>query len=119
MVNPQGLINYPMMITLALQRSKTAREAINVMIQLVEEYGYNDEGESISVADKEEAWVFEIVGTGQNGNENENGKGAVWVARKVPDGEISVHANKPELVKSLKKAIPMNFSFRTILKVLR
>jgi dipeptidase len=91
LVNPQGLVNYPMLITLALQRAKTAREAVNVMIQLVEEYGYNDEGESISIADKNEAWVFEIVGTGKEG------KGAVWVAKKVPDGEISVHANQARI----------------------
>ncbi|MDR3232936.1 MAG: C69 family dipeptidase [Planctomycetaceae bacterium] len=91
LVNPQGLVNYSMMMTLALQRAKTAREAVDVMIQLAEKYGYNDEGESISVADKEEAWVFEIVGTGKNG------KGAIWVARKVPDGEISVHANQARI----------------------
>jgi dipeptidase len=90
-VNPQALVNYPMMITLALQRSKTAQEAIAVIVQLVEEYGYNDEGESVSIADKNEAWVFEIVGTGQNG------KGAVWIAQKVPDGEISVHANQARI----------------------
>ena len=101
LVNPQGLINYPMMMTLALQRAKTAREAIDVMIGLVEEYGYNDEGESISVADKNEAWVFEIVGVG---NEKEPGTersavpgGAIWVAKKVPDGEISVHANQARI----------------------
>ncbi|MDR0522508.1 MAG: C69 family dipeptidase [Planctomycetaceae bacterium] len=102
--NPAGLVNYPMLITLALQRAKTAREAIDVMIGLAEEYGYNDEGESISVADKNEAWVFEIVGTGKSiatGNGSQNGKqargGAVWVARKVPDGEISVHANQARI----------------------
>ncbi|MDR3182530.1 MAG: C69 family dipeptidase [Planctomycetaceae bacterium] len=91
LVNPQGLVNYPMIMTLALQRAKTAREAVAVMVQLAEEYGYNDEGESISVADKEEAWVFEIVGTGKNG------KGAIWAAKRVPDGEISVHANQARI----------------------
>jgi dipeptidase len=110
LLNPQGLINYSMMITLALQRSKTAREAIAVMIQLVEEYGYNDEGESISVADKEEAWVFEIVGTGQNG------KGAIWVARKVPDGEISVHANQARIGEIPEKGNPDEFFFSDNIK---
>jgi dipeptidase len=89
--NPQGLVDYPLLITLALQRAKTAREAVKVMVALVEEYTYNDEGESISIADKDEAWVFEIIGTGKDG------KGAVWVARKVPDGEISAHANQARI----------------------
>ncbi|MDR0871791.1 MAG: C69 family dipeptidase [Planctomycetaceae bacterium] len=93
-VNPQGLLNYQMLITFALQRAKTAREAIAVMTQLVAEHGYGDEGESISIADKNEAWVFEIVGTGKD---NPSKEGAVWVARKVPDGEISVHANQARI----------------------
>ena len=99
--NPQGLINYPMLMTFALERAKTAREAIDVMVALVEEYGYNDGGESISIADKEEAWVFEIVGTGNHPLDRElAGKTfglAVWVAKKVPDGEISVHANQARI----------------------
>jgi len=98
--NPQGLINYPMLITFALQRAKTAREAIDVMVALVEEYGYNDGGETLSIADKEEAWVFEIVGTGpkEPGTEQSAVPGqAVWVAKKVPDGEISVHANQARI----------------------
>ena len=104
LANPQGLIDYPMLMTLALERAKTAREAIDVMVALVEEYGYNDGGESISIADKEEAWVFEIVGTGPrepgtvspNGN-TVPGSQTVWVAKKVPDGEISVHANQARI----------------------
>lgn len=95
LVNPQGLINYPMLMTLTLQRSKTAREAIDCMVALVTEYGYCDVGESISIADKEEAWVFEIVGNGP-GAVGQHG-GAIWVARKVPDGEISVHANQARI----------------------
>jgi tetratricopeptide (TPR) repeat protein len=62
--NPKGLINYPMLISLALERASTAREAIDVMVALTEEYGFNSTGESISIADTEEAWVFEIIGTG-------------------------------------------------------
>jgi dipeptidase len=89
--NPQGLIRYPLMMQLALQRAKTAREAIQVMTKLVTEYGYGDEGESISVADTQEAWILEIVGTGPGG------KGAAWVAVRVPDGHISCHANQARI----------------------
>lgn len=95
LVNPQGLLNYPMLMTLALERCRTAREAIRVMVDLVEEYGYNDVGESISIADKEEAWVFEIIGNGPGPIDRAGG--AVWVARRVPDGEISAHANQARI----------------------
>jgi dipeptidase len=89
--NKEGVILYPLLMTLGLQRAKTAREAILVMTRLVEEHGYGDEGESISIADKTEAWVLEIIGMG------EGRKGAVWVARRVPDGEISCHANQARI----------------------
>jgi dipeptidase len=95
LVNPKAAVNYPMLITLALQRAKTAREAINIMVELVDNYGYSDVGESISIADKNEAWVFEIVGTGTR--ELSKGHNAVWVAKRVPDGEISVHANQARI----------------------
>jgi dipeptidase len=101
--NPHGLTSYPMLITLALQRAKTAREAIEVMVALAEEYGYHDTGESFSIADKEEAWVFEIIGTGklepqvQWGRPLKVNEPVVWVAKKVPDGEISVHANQARI----------------------
>jgi dipeptidase len=95
LVNPKAAINYPMLITFALQRAKTAREAIKIMVNLIDEYGYCDEGESISIADKNEAWVFEIVGTGPR--ELSKGNNAVWVAKRVPDGEISVHANQARI----------------------
>jgi len=97
LVNPQGLINYPMLITLALQRAKTAREAIEVMIQLTEEYGFNSTGESISIGDTEEAWVFEVIGTGSRPLTDKSVGLTVWVARKIPDGEISVHANQARI----------------------
>ena len=104
LVNPKGLINYPMLITFALQRAKTAREAIDVMTALVEEYGYNDGGESISIADKNEAWVFEIVGfespphsDSLPDGEGTHRGGVIWVAKKVPDGEIHVHANQARI----------------------
>ncbi|MDR0390367.1 MAG: C69 family dipeptidase [Planctomycetaceae bacterium] len=106
LVNPKAAINYPMLITFALQRAKTAREAINVMIDLVDEYGYCDVGESISIADKNEAWVFEIVGTGPR--ELSKGNNAVWVAKRVPDGEISAHANQARIGEIPNKKDPNN-----------
>ena len=76
---------------IALERAKTAREAIEVMTKLVDEFGYASTGESFSIADPNEAWILEIIGKG------EKQKGAVWVAVKVPDGTISAHANQPRI----------------------
>jgi dipeptidase len=84
---PAGIVDYGSLMYIALERSKTAREAVQVMGDLVAEYGYASEGESISVGDPNEAWIFEIIGKGKGQ------KGAVWVAYKVPDGTISAHAN--------------------------
>ncbi|NOR11760.1 MAG: hypothetical protein GQ545_00745 [Candidatus Aminicenantes bacterium] len=85
--NPDGLLHYFFMMELALQRAKTARDAIKVMAQLVEEYGYVSSGESFSIADPNEAWIMEMIGPGPGG------KGAHWVALRVPDGYICAHAN--------------------------
>lgn len=85
--NPDGLLHYFFMMRLALQRAKTAREAIKVMAELVEEYGYASTGESFSIADPDEAWIMEMIGPGPGG------KGAHWVALRIPDGYISAHAN--------------------------
>ncbi len=85
---PNGFIDYGAMMYIALQRSKTAREAIEVMTGLVDEHGYNSTGESFSIADKNEAWVMEFIGKGEHGD------GAVWVATRVPDGYIAAHANQ-------------------------
>lgn len=82
-----GLIDYGSLIYITLQRARTAREAIKVMTDLVDKYGYASEGESFSIADPNEVWIMELIGKGK-----EN-KGAVWVARRVPDGYISGHAN--------------------------
>ena len=79
-------LKYWELMELALLRAKTAREAIGVITSLAEQYGYGSEGESISIADPNEAWVLEMIGTGGGG-------GAVWVAMKVPDGMIAAHAN--------------------------
>ncbi|MCF7810392.1 C69 family dipeptidase [bacterium] len=89
--NPNGLLHYWDLMTLALQRAKTAREAINVMTGLVADYGYRSTGESFSIADSKECWYMEMTGPG------EGGSGAEWVALKVPDGYISCHANKARI----------------------
>lgn len=86
-----GLVDYGSLMQLALQRSKTAREAIKIMTDLVAEYGYYSSGESFSIADKNEAWVMDMIGKGP-GN-----KGAVWVAMRVPDGYICAHANQARI----------------------
>ena len=87
LVDPEGYLDYYTLMHLALQRAATAREAIAVMDQLVREYGYSSTGESFAVCDKEEAWIMEIIGKGPGR------KGAVWVARRVPDDCISAYAN--------------------------
>ena len=94
-----GIMDYGSLMYTALQRSKTAREAIKVMAELVAEYGYYSTGESISISDPNEVWIFEIIGKGSpiyvNGkiDPKQYSKGAVWVARRIPDGYISGHAN--------------------------
>jgi dipeptidase len=89
--NPEGLLHYWDMMWLALQRAKTARQAIKVMTDLVQEYGYRSTGESFSIADSKEAWILEMIGP------DSGGVGAIWVAVKIPDGYISCHANKARI----------------------
>jgi len=91
LAGPSGIVDYGSLMFIALERSRTAREAIRVMAEVVGRYGYASSGESISVADPREAWVFEIVGKGKGET------GAVWVALRVPDGEISAHANQARI----------------------
>ncbi len=85
--NKDGLLDYFTLMGLALQRSATAREAIQCMADLVAEYGYKSTGETLTVCDKNEAWIMEIIGKGPGR------KGAVWVALRVPDDCITAHAN--------------------------
>ncbi len=85
--NPGGLLPYWTLMNLALQRAKTAREVIQVMAGLTAEYGYASTGETFSIADPNEAWIMEMIGPGPGG------RGALWVARRIPDGYISAHAN--------------------------
>jgi len=89
--NSEGLLHYWDLISLALQRARTAREAVDVMTSLVSEYGYRSTGESFSIADPNEIWYLEMIGPGPGG------AGAHWVARRVPDGMICAHANQARI----------------------
>lgn len=85
-----SIIDYGSLIYITLQRAKTAREAIDIMADLVDKYGYASSGESFSIADKDEVWVMEMIGKGAE-------KGAVWIAVRIPDDAISGHANEPRI----------------------
>ena len=93
LVDKKGIIDYGSLIYIALQRSRNAREAIKTMTSLVDEYGYCSSGESFSIADKNEAWILEMVGKAGKS------KGAVWVAVRIPDDCISAHANQSRIHK--------------------
>ena len=95
-----GGIDYGSLIYVALQRAKSAREAIDVIVNLANEYGYASEGETFSIADKNEAWIMELIGKGMNLRNGVNTqKGIVWVAMRVPDGAICAHANQARIGK--------------------
>ena len=89
---PGAIMDYGSLIYVALQRSKSAREAIKVMTELVAEYGYYSSGESFSISDKNEVWILDFIGKGAVE------KGAVWVARRIPDGYVSGHANQARIM---------------------
>lgn len=100
LVDTTGLIDYGSLIYITLQRAKNAREAIKIMGELVAEYGYYSSGESFSIADPNEVWIMEIIGKGTEMKTDRRSKksynankGAVWVARLIPDGYVSGHAN--------------------------
>ena len=89
--DPKGIMDYGSLIYVALERAKTAREAIDVIVDLANTYGYYSSGESFSIADKNEAWIMELIGKGPDN------KGIVWVARRIPDGYICSHANQARI----------------------
>ncbi len=93
MVDPTGGIDYGSLIYIALQRSKTAREAIRVMTTLAETYGYCSEGETFTICDPNEAWIMEMMGKGPGS------KSVVWVAMRIPDNAICGHANQSRIGK--------------------
>lgn len=84
-------IDYGSLIYIALERCKTAREAIDCMVSLVEEYGYASEGETFSIGDPNEIWIMDMIGKGKGQ------KGANWVALRVPDDCICAHANQARI----------------------
>ena len=86
-----GIVDYGSLMQIALQRARTAREAIDVMAAVTERYGYASEGETFTVADKNEVWLMEMIGKGKEE------KGAVWVALRVPDDCITAHANQSRI----------------------
>ena len=91
LTGPSGIVDYGSLMFIALERCRTAREAIKMIGELVSEYGYASTGESISISDPNEVWLLEIIGKG------EKQKGGVWVAVRIPDGTISAHANKSRI----------------------
>ena len=99
MVDTTGILDYGSLIYITLQRSRSAREAIRVMTNLAETYGYNSEGETFTVCDAEEAWIVEMMGTGTPGTQfNVPGlQRVVWVAMRVPDDAICGHANQSRI----------------------
>ena len=93
LADPKGGIDYGSLIYIALERSTSARNAIDIMTSLVAEYGYFSEGETFTIADKNEAWIMEMVGKGPGS------KGAVWVAVRIPDDCICAHANQSRITR--------------------
>ena len=91
LMDPAGVMDYGSLIYVTLQRARTAREAIDIIVSLANEFGYPSEGESFSIADGTEAWVMDLIGKGPEE------KGIVWVARRVPDGYICAHANQSRI----------------------
>lgn len=89
--DPTAVIDYGSLMTLALQRAATAREAVQVMTSLVAKHGYASSGESFSISDPTEAWLLEMIGKGPGNT------GALWVARRVPDGYLTAHANSARI----------------------
>lgn len=88
-----GIMDYGSLMWIALERCKTAREAIKLIDELCQKYGYQCSGESFTIADKNEVWIMELIGKGKEE------MGAVWVALRMPDDMISAHANHSRIRK--------------------
>lgn len=91
LVDTTGILDYGSLIYIALQRSKTAREAIKVMTTLTDKYGYCSGGETFTICDPNEAWIMEMIGKGPGR------KGTVWVAVRISDDAICAHANQSRI----------------------
>jgi len=100
-VDTTGIVDYGSLIYIALERARTAREAIEIIVSLANEYGYHSGGETFSLADTEEAWIMDLVGKGSPAADAPEGShpGVVWVARRIPDGYISAHANQSRITR--------------------
>jgi len=109
LADPTGRIDYGSLIYITLQRARTAREAIATIVGLANTYGYVSEGESFSIADPDEAWIMELIGKGfeDDGRGGNARRGIVWVARRIPDGYVSAHANQARIT-SFPKDDPEN-----------
>ncbi len=108
---PGAIMDYGSLIYVTLQRAESARDAIKIMTSLVAEYGYYSSGESFSIADKDEVWIMEMIGKG------EGEKGAVWVARLIPDGYVSGHANQARIETFPLEDNKSSITFRNIDKI--
>ena len=97
MVDTTGIIDYGSLIYITLQRAKTARQAIDIMTSLVEQYGYCSEGETFTICDPNEAWIMEMMGCASD-RKVEKGR-TVWVALRIPDDMICGHANQSRITK--------------------
>lgn len=102
--NPNGMFKIEELQRIALQRASTAKEAIKIMGDLIKQYGYGDAGECLTIADKDEVWIFEVFGEGKDKI------GGVWAAQRIPDDEIAVSANISRISKINKKD-KKNFMF--------
>jgi dipeptidase len=106
-----AIVDYGSLMYIALQRAKTAREAIKVMAELVDKYGYYSSGESFSISDADEVWILEMIGKGPGVT------GAVWVARRVPDGYICGHANQARITTFPLEKDPSSISSKDLDKI--
>ena len=91
LADPKAIMDYGSLMYITLQRAGTARQAVTIMGDLVDQYGYYSSGETFSIADSKEVWIMDMIGKGPDN------KGAVWVARRVPDGYVTAHANAPRI----------------------
>lgn len=124
LIDTTGLMDYAALMFLATQRAKTAREAIKVIAELVEEHGYASSGESFSIGDPEEVWIMELIGKGVNmqfdrkSKKNFNSqKGAVWVAIRIPDGYVSAHANHARITNFILEDGKRSISSKNLSKI--
>ena len=113
--DPDGIMDYGSLIYITLQRAKTAREAIQIIADLANEYGYASSGESFSIADKDEVWIMELIGKGSKLDKKGRNvrKGIVWVAARVPDGYICAMPTRPVSPTSTSMTLRTGSTLRT------